>query len=183
LQLGDVEILNIFPGEGQSEENFAMFPDKKAITSSWDGHAAPSFKVQFKSNVAAKLSDLMSISSTITKAEGYGLAAEKLDIGLRFTSANGVSTLAGVGFELYQNQPNPFLNKTVIGFHLPEAADVKLTIFDESGRTILTQNGTYSRGYNRVLIDTEKMEANAALLYYRVETPKYNATRKMIKTK
>jgi hypothetical protein len=183
LQLGDVEILNIFPGEGQSEENFAMFPDKKAITSSWDGHAAPSFKVQFKSNVAAKLSDLMSISSTITKAEGYGLAAEKLDIGLRFTSANGVSTLAGVGFELYQNQPNPFLNKTVIGFHLPEAADVKLTIFDESGRTILTQNGTYSRGYNRVLIDTEKMEANASLLYYRVETPKYNATRKMIKTK
>ena len=60
---------------------------------------------------------------------------------------------------------------------------MKLTIFDESGRTILTQNGTYSRGYNRVLIDTEKMEANAALLYYRVETPKYNATRKMIKTK
>lgn len=183
LQFGDVELISIEPGELQTEEHFAMFPDKKAITSSWDGNGAPAFKVQFRSKTAAKLSELMSISSMITKAEGYGLAEEKLDISLRFTSPNGVSSPAGVGFELYQNQPNPFLNKTVIGFHLPEAADTKLSVFDESGRVLFTQSGNFPRGYNRILIDTEKMETSTSLLYYRVETPKYNATRKMIKSK
>lgn len=183
VQLGNVDLLSIEPGLLQTEEHFAMFPERKAITSSWDGQGRPEFKVRFRANETGKLSDMIAVSSEITRAEGYNMAEEKTNIGLRFLGVNGNDVIANVGFELYQNQPNPFLTKTVIGFHLPEAADVKLTIFDETGRTLMTKNGNYPKGYNRILFDSEKIEATASLLYYRIETANFNSTRKMIKTK
>lgn len=183
VQLGDVDLLAVVPGDIQNEEHFAMFPDRKAVTSSWDGKGKPAFKIQFRSNVAGKLSDLIAVSSSITRAEAYDLTEAKTDIALRFSGVNGNQTIANVGFELYQNQPNPFLEKTVIGFHLPDAAEVKLTIFDENGRLLLTETGNYPRGYNRFLFDTKNIEATTSMLYYRIETPQFNATKKMLRTR
>jgi hypothetical protein len=183
VQLGEADLLMVYPGELQSDEHFAMFPDRKAVTSSWDGNGKPAFKIQLRSNISGKLSDLLSVSSAITRAEAYNLQEEKTDVALRFTGVNGSETVSNVGFELYQNQPNPFLDKTVIGFHLPEAADVKLTIFEENGRTLFTETGFYPRGYNRILFDANKVGVSSAMLYYRIETPQYNATKKMLRTR
>ena len=183
VQLNEADLLMVYPGELQSDEHFAMFPDRKAVTSSWDGNGKPEFKIQFRSNISGKLSDLLSVSSAITRAEAYNLQEEKTDVALRFTGVNGSETVSNVGFELYQNQPNPFLDKTVIGFHLPEAADVKLTIFEENGRTLFTETGFYPRGYNRILFDANKVGVSSAMLYYRIETPQYNATKKMLRTR
>ena len=60
-----------------------------------------------------------------------------LDVALRFDG----KTIAGVGFELYQNQPNPFVNKTMVGFHLPEATEATLTVYDEAGRMVYQKKG------------------------------------------
>jgi hypothetical protein len=45
--------------------------------------------------------------------------------------------------------PNPFVNKTQIGFYLPEATEATLTIFDETGRTLFTQTGDFGQRLQR----------------------------------
>jgi hypothetical protein len=124
---------------------------------------------------------MLGVSGRITKAEAYSAGAERLQVGFRFNGANG-STITGLGFELYQNQPNPFVSKTQIGFHLPEATEATLTIFDETGRMIFTQRGDFGKGYNAVTIDRSVLNTTG-VLYYKLETAKESATRKMIQTK
>jgi len=86
------------------------------------------------------------------------------------------------GFELYQNQPNPFVNKTFIGFHLPEAATATLTVYDETGRVLFTQQGDYAKGYNAVMLDRALL-TTTGVLYYTLTAGDDTATRKMIQTR
>jgi hypothetical protein len=123
----------------------------------------------------------MSVSSRITKAEAYNQADERLNVAFRFNQG-GTSTVTGVGFELYQNQPNPFVDKTSIGFHLPEAARATLTIFDETGRMVFTQKGDFAKGYNSIAIERALINTTG-VLFYKLETATDAATKQMIQTK
>jgi len=80
---------------------------------------------------------------------------------------------------LYQNQPNPFMDETKIGFQLPEAGTATITIYDVSGRTISQVEGDFAKGYNEVVINRADLNS-AGLLYYRLDTPTNSATRKML---
>jgi hypothetical protein len=77
-----------------------------------------------------------------------------MEVALRFDG----KTIAGVGFELYQNQPNPFVNKTFVGFNLPEAAAATLTVYDETGRAVFTQKGDFAKGYNAISLGPRTVE-------------------------
>jgi hypothetical protein len=101
-----------------------------------------------------------------------------MDIALRFDG----KIIAGVGFELYQNQPNPFVNKTAIGFHLPEATTATLTVYDETGRVVFTQKGDYAKGYNALSLDRALLSTRG-VMYYTLETATASATKKMIQMK
>ena len=101
-----------------------------------------------------------------------------MDVALRYDG----KTIAGAGFELYQNQPNPFVNKTLIGFNLPEASAATLTVYDETGRMVFTQKGDFAKGYNTVAIDRALLNTNG-VLYYTLTAGSHTATRKMIQTK
>jgi len=89
------------------------------------------------------------------------------------------TTISSVGFELYQNSPNPWVNKTQIGFHLPEAAEARLTIYDAMGRTLYTAKGQFAKGYNAFVVDRKLMD-QAGALYYRVETGDRWDTKRML---
>jgi len=96
---------------------------------------------------------------------------------------NGANTtISSVGFELYQNSPNPWVNKTQIGFHLPEASEARLTIYDAMGRTLYTAKGQFAKGYNAFVVDRKLMEDSSSM-YYRVETDVDQATKIMIQQK
>jgi len=159
--------------------NFGVFAD--AITTSFDGAAQGEFAVTFRAVKSGKISDMIGVSSRITKSEAYSNTNDKLDVAFRFNGANG-STVSGVGFELYQNQPNPFINKTFIGFHLPLATEATLTIYDETGRMVYTQKGDFAKGYNSIAIDRALLNTTG-MLYYKLETSTDSATKKMIQTK
>jgi hypothetical protein len=142
----------------------------------------PEFKVKFRATKSGMLSNMINVSSRITKAEAYSQTnEERYDVAFRFNGQNG-STVTGVGFELYQNQPNPFINKTAIGFHLPDASDVTLTIYDESSRRIYTQKGSFGKGYNYFTLERAMLNTTG-VLYYTIETNAGSATKKMIQTK
>ena len=127
---------------------------------------------------------MLAFSSRITTSEAYRSAGDRLgvdvlNLGLRFNGPGG-SVLSGVGFELYQNQPNPFTSRTKIGFHLPQATTAYLTVYDQTGRNVYAQKGEFQQGYNSFLLD-KAMVNNAELLYYTVETSTDIATGKMMR--
>jgi len=175
MNLNGVQALEVVPGANMTTDNFAVFAD--AVTASVDGNAG-AFAVTFRAVRDGRLSDMIGASSRITRAEAYGMDNTRLDVAFRFDG----QTIAGVGFELYQNQPNPFISKTMIGFHLPEAAEATLTIFDESGRMIFQQTADYGAGYNAVTLDRSLINT-VGMLYYRLETAKDSATKSMIQAK
>jgi subtilisin-like proprotein convertase family protein len=187
LNYTDLEVVDIQPMGDLKSENFALFPDSRAITTSWYGLSTqtdvPEFKVKFRSVKSGMISSMLTVSSRITKAEAYSQSSdERYDVAFRFNTQNGSSTITGVGFELYQNQPNPFINKTTIGFHLPEASDATLSIFDETGRKIYSQRGAFGKGYNYFTLERGLLNATG-VLYYTLETNAGSATKKMIQTK
>ena len=187
LNLDGLTVTEIAGDDKVNADNFGVFlpagataKEGGALTVSIDG--AQEFTVSFRAAKAGKLSELLSVSSRITKAEGYNSKGEREEVALRFRSPAGMTTTVGVGFELYQNQPNPFVGHTSIGFNLPAAATATLTVYDESGRTIFTQKGDFAKGYNSIPLDKTVLNTSG-LLYYKLQTATNVATRKMTQTK
>jgi hypothetical protein len=186
LQFNDLDLVDVIPGPGMKADHFGTFAAKDAVTTSFDGPTVGEFSLKFKARKAGEVSKMIGVSSRITKAESYqidtdGKNAQRLDVALRFNGKDG-STISGVGFELYQNQPNPFVNRTLIGFHLPEAAAATLSIFDQSGRLVYSQKGDFPKGNNSIPLDRALINTNG-LLYYKLETANDSATRTMIQVK
>jgi hypothetical protein len=184
LNTGDLEVLDIRPGAGMTAENFAVFPEREAITASWHVPAAlaaetpTEFTVVFRVRKAGRLSELLSISGRITPAEAYkpaGNHAESMDIALRFDH----NSTPSAGLEVDQNEPNPFTGTTRIGFRLPEAMPATLTVFDAHGRELLRRTETYSRGHHTITLDAYDLPAGG-VLHYKIETPAGSASRKMV---
>ena len=182
LNHAGLELVNIEPlTEGMTLGHFGVFAQESAVTTSWDGEVPAKFALTFRARTSGELSRLLGVSGRITKAEAYGKGAERLAVAFRFNGAQG-PTITGVGFELYQNQPNPWLSRTQIGFHLPEATEAVLTVYDETGRVLFVQKGQYGKGYNAVTLDRSVLDVTG-VLYYELKTSKDSATRKMIQTK
>ncbi len=168
-----------------SADNFGVFNHVPrsigtgALTASIDG--AAEFTVRFHAEKAGKLSRMLQLSNQITRTEAYDAAGRRLDVALRFGSPEGMTT-SGVGFELYQNQPNPWTDRTLIGFHLPASTSATLTVYDETGRMLFTQKGDYAKGYHAVSLDRSVLNT-PGILYYKLETVTDVATMKMIQTR
>jgi hypothetical protein len=67
----------------------------------------------------------------------------------------------------------------MIPFHLPEATSAVLSLYDETGRLVYSQKGTYAKGYNTVTVDLGALNTSG-LLYYKLETESAAATKKMV---
>jgi hypothetical protein len=136
------------------------------------------FAITFKATRAGRLKSMLQVSSQITRAEAYGPDGERLDVALRFNGAD----IQAAGFELFQNQPNPFVSKTVVGFYLPEAMDATLSVYDESGRLVYQTKGDFAKGHRAFTLDRSQVHA-PGMLYYTLEAGTFSATRKMIQIK
>ena len=183
MLLNGLEAIGVRESDQVSAANFGLVFGN-AATVSIDG--AQDFTLQFRATKSGKLSEMLGVSGSITRAEAYQVndamtqngAMTRLGIAFRF----GGKTISGIGFELYQNQPNPFVNKTFVGFYLPEAAEATLSIFDESGRVVYQQKGQFTKGENSISLDRALINTTG-LLYYKLETATDSATKKMIQAK
>jgi hypothetical protein len=173
-----------------NEGNFGLtMVDDGIITTSWDnskttlsGKTGALFTLVFRAKTNGSLSQHIKFNSRYTEAEAYantdGVNIEVRNVRLNF--ANGREVVAG--FELYQNNPNPFTGSTTIGFNLPEAGPATVTIFDLSGKVVKSFAGNYAKGYNEINLTSAELN-NQGVLYYRLETSNHTATRKMILVK
>jgi hypothetical protein len=81
-------------------------------------------------------------------------------------------------FELSQNYPNPFNPVTTIRFNLPEAGNVKLTLFNILGQELKTLVNEFKEsGVHTINFDAS--ELNSGMYIYKIEAGTFVQTRKM----
>lgn len=104
------------------------------------------------------------------------------------TTTGGISGVKQIGsivpenFELAQNYPNPFNPGTNINFDLPKTSEVKLVIYNPIGKQIeILVNEKLTSGKYSVNWDASGYASG--VYFYRVITPEYNETKKMILVK
>ena len=80
---------------------------------------------------------------------------------------------------LFSNYPNPFNPSTTIRFSIPEATNVKVSVFDALGREITTLvNEEMNPGnYN---VDFNASNLSSGIYLYRIETSNFVQVKKMI---
>ncbi len=175
---GAVEILDVTPGalNNLTESNFGKF--ENAVTTSWNGTAsgpAEAFSITIRAKANAKLSDVLTVGSNLTTAEAYGADGEVMNVQLKFNTGK----ISGEEFMLYQNEPNPALDYTKIGFNLPQSDKGTLTVYDVSGRVLTVRSGDFNKGYNEVRLTKAELGVSG-VLFYRLDTPDHSAIKKMI---
>jgi len=82
-------------------------------------------------------------------------------------------------FILYQNYPNPFNPTTCISFNLPYSTNVKLKIYDISGKEIKTFIDGY-RVQGLYNVDFDASGLPSGVYFYRLSTDKYIDVKKML---
>ncbi|NUN68669.1 MAG: T9SS type A sorting domain-containing protein [Bacteroidetes bacterium] len=97
------------------------------------------------------------------------------------TEANRLPAPVPQRTELLQNFPNPFNPATEIGFHLGADSRTTLKVYDSVGREIATlvdeelQAGAYA-----VRFDREAAALSSGIYFYRLHTPTYSHTQRMV---
>lgn len=93
-----------------------------------------------------------------------------------------ISSTVPENYNLYDNYPNPFNPKTVIKFDISKTQIVKLTVYNLLGEeinTLVNENltpGSYSVDFNAGNI-------SSGMYFYRIETPEFSQTKRMVLVK
>jgi hypothetical protein len=182
-------------GNGQLAMGFNNFgrrwEHEGLITMSWNTNTsmdikddAVLFTMHFKAQTAGRLSEVLRIGSQHTIAESYEGKGELGNLSIRFLGKDG-KEVAGKS-ELYQNYPNPFDQRTVIGLNLADGVNGNLKITDVTGRTLKTISKEWSKGYNEIWLNRNELQATGILFYTFESLPTgkvgkdFTATKRMI---
>ncbi len=101
----------------------------------------------------------------------------------KFSPENdGATTVSRTNLE--QNHPNPFNPSTVIGYSIADGANVTLAVYDVSGKLVRTLvNEHQGQNHYQVTWDGRNnagMAVASGAYFYRLETPTYSETKKLL---
>ena len=111
---------------------------------------AGDYKIEIKVNVNA-------FGNSLPYTLEYNL--EVLDV--TYVGLNGVNDLS---FKVLQNQPNPFDNYTQINYVMPNAAEVKFSVYNILGNKVVMRKYNSIKGQNSIKFDRENL-ANGIYIY------------------
>ena len=180
LRTGDLELISIESGKMKVNANNIGRIDKNLITFSWSdpyglssGKDEVLFTIKLKADKQTAMGGQLTISSDLTRSEIYtGQNFLVNDLDLRSASDEHLV------FELYQNVPNPFTNKTEIQFTMTEEGPYEIVIYDIAGKTLEVINGEGKKSINTVILDGKRLPPG--VLYYKLNTSKESANKKML---
>ncbi len=152
---------------------------QSAITASWESLTSVEtdgtlFTVIFEAKSPIRLSDKLTLTSSITKAEVYTNDTEVFDLSLDPYQGS----IASVTLE--QNDPNPFAEQTEITFSLPTANEAILTIYNVDGKELKQIKGDFAKGINKVMLKRDDLDVSSGVLYYQLQVDDIIITKKMI---
>ena len=117
-----------------------------------------------------------------------GTLSETLVTTLTTSTVVGVETeeVIPVKYSMAQNYPNPFNPSTTIKYSLPKEGNVVLKVYSVMGEEIKTLvNGFRSAGVHTVNFDASSAKGGltSGLYFYKLETPEFSKTMKMLLAK
>jgi len=96
-----------------------------------------------------------------------------------FVGIEKMPTSLPTEFHLEQNYPNPFNPTTTIGFALPRASAVKLTLFDILGREVaILVNDKLQPGEYKVVLDAKDLASG--MYFYRIDAEGFRDIKKIM---
>jgi len=129
--------------------------------------------VRAKTDIA--LSEHLRLTSAGVAAKAFKANGEEAALDLVFLPRN----FKQGEVLLHANKPNPFRERTVIAFMLPEAMFATLFIQDMNGRVVKRIEGAYEKGYHEVVLQAEDLGVEGVLIYT-LQTPGSAKTGKMV---
>jgi len=149
-----------------NESNFGIFDEH--ITSSWNTADfrtlytdEPLFTLVFEATMETDISDALKINSDVTEAIAFDIddSNMQVEIAVRSDDENYDK------FTVFQNRPNPFTASTKISFYLPTPHDVRLNVYDVSGRVILSKSQYFENGLQEFNIENDNLDTGGVLYY------------------
>ena len=107
---------------------------------------------------------------------------KQIDYDGKFEYSNIVTVLTNGPhnqFILNQNYPNPFNPNTKISFQIPEASEVKISVYNLLGEEVKTLCNDFKEA-GSYEIDFDASYLSSDIYYYKIFTPKFSTTKKMI---
>lgn len=179
----DIQSLSISTLQSGSlllDESMIHLSDEGSIRLSWSEAygklleaRVPMFYIKAIAHSSGSTRDALALSRKVLSAEMY-TGDDNVGLVLEFFETTDKES----GLVLHQNEPNPFIEQTFIGFYLPEDDQVIIRVVDAAGRVLLEKKEKFDRGMNRV--ELRKDELVPGVLYYQVESSFGSATRRML---
>jgi PKD repeat protein len=127
---------------------------------------------------------------TVTLITGNSCSRDTLIMvdAVRVPGLSAVGDVVPSRYALEQNVPNPFNPMTTIYFELPEAANVRLQVFDISGRLVRNLLNGASMGAGRQDVvwngkDDSGQQVAAGVYFYHMSTGSFSETKRMVLVK
>ena len=174
----DVALLGVSPGQLSAGHLNTELSARGLVAFSYDQAlegAEALLTLHLKALNDARLSEVLSVSDDMVRAEGYTSADGIVNLNVQFLGSEEVSETA----KLFQNSPNPVDDQTIIRFDLPVATDVQLSVRDINGRLLLDRTIPATAGRNAIELDRKDLGA-AGVLTYTLSAGEFTATKKMV---
>ena len=152
--------------------------ERSADKSSWTKLAF----VQGQGN--SNKSKAYSYSDNSVKAGKYYYRLRQIDVNGAYKYSNTIEAdfvLPSV-YTLNQNYPNPFNPNTMISYALPNASNIKISVYNAIGETVqILENAFKAAGTYSVSFNASNMPSG--IYFYRIEAGKFTLVRKMMLVK
>ena len=132
------------------------------------------------------LSEAIELTDGLVLQEGVGQTGEPVGLGLAFTqltlgSLESPTTRAPATAQnaLYQNVPNPVVDRALIEFDLAEAGEATLTVRDITGRLLVERTVDGISGRNQVVLGQYELGATG-MLTYTLKSGDFSASKRML---
>jgi len=148
---------------------------KGALAMSWNSaHAITTSENEVLFTLTVATTANAAISDRIVQTEAYvGSNLDVLDIQLSGAATQFENALA-------QNEPNPFKGQTVVGFSLADAGTATFTVYDITGKVVYKSIDNYAAGNHSIVLQQTDLVGTANVLYYKIDSGDFTATKKMI---
>jgi hypothetical protein len=117
------------------------------------------------------LSEVLQLKPSVLESLCFDAELAQGTLELQYTDATThLDVVKAEGMELFQNRPNPFIERTTISFSLPTACDAQLRIFSVDGRELWRYDGFFPAGYNEVDFLLHDRQ-HTGVMFYELTTP------------
>ena len=183
VELNGLKLAGVRSGALKVDASNVATPVNGVMTMSWNAERALSveandvlFTLVMTAEKSGNVANMMNLGSAVTTAEAY--VGESMNInGVALNFRTNVAEVNG--YVLGQNEPNPFRDFTTVSYVMPEAAEVKFTVFDMTGKVLMVRKANAAKGVNTINFNREELGASGVLIY-QIESGDFTASKKMI---